>query len=141
VGRQARGTLVSVSALPPFGRKDAKEIFFIQESNRAQLIELARLADQGHLRPQVGAVYRLAQAAEAYGAKAVGGIPAESSSSPDRQGGIRARALGVRDGLRPRAHQSPLTSKQKVFDLVWNSSFDSVRYRRADQLICTYENE
>ena len=69
------GTLVSVSALPPFGREDAKEIFFIQESNRAQLIELARLADQGHLRPQVGAVYPLAQAAEAYGAKAAGGIP------------------------------------------------------------------
>ena len=69
------GTLVSVSASPPFGRTDAKEIFFIQESNRAQLIELARLADQGHLRPQVGAVYPLAQAAEAYGAKAAGGIP------------------------------------------------------------------
>ncbi len=69
------GTLVSVPALPPFGRTDAKEIFFIQQSNRAQLIELARLADQGHLRPQVGAVYPLAQAAEAYGAKAAGGIP------------------------------------------------------------------
>jgi NADPH:quinone reductase-like Zn-dependent oxidoreductase len=68
-------TLVSVSAFPPFGREDAKEIFFIQESNRAQLIELARLVDQGHLRPQVGAVYPLAQAAEAYGAKAAGGIP------------------------------------------------------------------
>jgi len=69
------GTLVSVSAFPPFGRADAREIFFIQESNRAQLIELARLVDQGHLRPQVGAVYSLAQAAEAYGAKAAGGIP------------------------------------------------------------------
>ena len=69
------GTLVSVSAFPPFGREDAREIFFIQESSRAQLIELARLVDQGHLRPQVGAVYPLAQAAEAYGAKAAGGIP------------------------------------------------------------------
>jgi NADPH:quinone reductase-like Zn-dependent oxidoreductase len=69
------GTLVSISAFPPFGREDAKEIFFIQESNRAQLTELARLADQGHLRPQVGAVYPLAQAAKAYGAKAAGGIP------------------------------------------------------------------
>src|SRR5215469_1193733 len=53
------GTLVSVSAFPPFGREDAREIFFIQESNRTQLIELARLADHGHLRPQVGAVYPL----------------------------------------------------------------------------------
>jgi NADPH:quinone reductase-like Zn-dependent oxidoreductase len=68
------GTLVSVAAFPPFGREDAKEIFFIQESNRAQLTELARLVDEGHLRPQVGAVYPLAQAAEAYGAKAAGGI-------------------------------------------------------------------
>jgi NADPH:quinone reductase-like Zn-dependent oxidoreductase len=69
------GTLVSVAAFPPFGRQDAREIFFIQESNRAQLIELARLVDQGYLRPQVGAVYPLAQAAEAYSAKAAGGIP------------------------------------------------------------------
>ena len=69
------GALVSVSAFPPFGREDAREIFFIQESSRAQLIELARLVDEGQLRPQVGAVYPLAQAAEAYGAKAAGGIP------------------------------------------------------------------
>ena len=68
------GTLISVAAFPPFGREDAREIFFIQESNRAQLAELARLVDQGYLRPQVGAVYPLAQAAEAYSAKAVGGI-------------------------------------------------------------------
>jgi NADPH:quinone reductase-like Zn-dependent oxidoreductase len=69
------GTLVSVAAFPPFGREDAREIFFIQESSRAQLTELARLVDEGHLRPQVGAVYPLAQAAEAYSAKAAGGIP------------------------------------------------------------------
>jgi NADPH:quinone reductase-like Zn-dependent oxidoreductase len=69
------GTLVSVAAFPPFGREDARQIFFIQESNRAQLAELARLVDEGHLRPQVGGVYPLAQAAEAYSAKAAGGIP------------------------------------------------------------------
>jgi NADPH:quinone reductase-like Zn-dependent oxidoreductase len=69
------GALVSVAAFPPFGRKDAREIFFIQESSRGQLTELARLVDEGHLRPQVGAVYPLAQAAEAYRAKAAGGIP------------------------------------------------------------------
>jgi NADPH:quinone reductase-like Zn-dependent oxidoreductase len=69
------GTLVSVAAFPPFGREDAREIFFIQESNRAQLTELARLVDEGHLRPQVGAVYPLAQAARAYSEKAAGGIP------------------------------------------------------------------
>jgi NADPH:quinone reductase-like Zn-dependent oxidoreductase len=69
------GTLVSVAAFPPFGREDAREIFFIQESSRAQLAGLARLIDEGHLRPQVGAVYPLAQAAGAYSAKAAGGIP------------------------------------------------------------------
>jgi NADPH:quinone reductase-like Zn-dependent oxidoreductase len=69
------GTLVSVAAFPPFGREDAREIFFIQEASRAQLTELARLVDEGHLRPQVGAVYPLAEAAKAYTAKAAGGIP------------------------------------------------------------------
>ena len=71
------GTLVSVNAAaaPPTGRDDIKTVIFIQESSRAQLAELARLVDEGHLRPQVGAVYPLAQAAEAYSAKAAGGIP------------------------------------------------------------------
>jgi NADPH:quinone reductase-like Zn-dependent oxidoreductase len=71
------GTLVSVRAAapPPGTRDDIRTVIFIQESSRAQLIELARLVDEGHLRPQVGAVYPLAQAAEAYRAKAAGGIP------------------------------------------------------------------
>jgi NADPH:quinone reductase-like Zn-dependent oxidoreductase len=71
------GTLVSVraGAPPPTVRDDITTVIFIQESSRAQLIELARLVDEGHLRPQVGAVYPLAQAAEAYSAKAAGGIP------------------------------------------------------------------
>jgi NADPH:quinone reductase-like Zn-dependent oxidoreductase len=60
---------------PPTSRDDIRTVVFIQESSRAQLIELARLVDEGHLRPQVGAVYPLAQAAEAYSAKAAGGIP------------------------------------------------------------------
>jgi len=71
------GTLVSVNAAaaPPTGRDDIRTVIFVQESSRAQLAELARLVDEGHLRPQVGAVYPLAQAAEAYGAKAAGGVP------------------------------------------------------------------
>jgi NADPH:quinone reductase-like Zn-dependent oxidoreductase len=76
------GTLVSVAAFPPFGRQDAREIFFIQESSRAQLTELARLVDEGHLRPQVGGVYPLADAAEAYRAKAAGGIPGKVVLQP-----------------------------------------------------------
>jgi NADPH:quinone reductase-like Zn-dependent oxidoreductase len=70
------GALVSVVALElPADRDDIKKVFFIQESSRAQLTELARLVDEGHLRPQVGGVYPLAKAAEEYSAKAAGGIP------------------------------------------------------------------
>jgi NADPH:quinone reductase-like Zn-dependent oxidoreductase len=36
---------------------------------------LARLVDEGHLRRQIGAVYPLAQAVEAFSTKAAGGIP------------------------------------------------------------------
>jgi NADPH:quinone reductase-like Zn-dependent oxidoreductase len=71
------GTLVTIKAdaRPAATRDDIRTVVFIQESSRAQLIELARLVDEGHVRPQVGAVYPLAHAAEAYGAKAAGGIP------------------------------------------------------------------
>ncbi len=71
------GTLVTIKADAqlPASRDDIRKVVFIQESSRAQLIELARLVDEGHLRPQVGAVYPLGQAAEAYRAKAAGGIP------------------------------------------------------------------
>jgi NADPH:quinone reductase-like Zn-dependent oxidoreductase len=71
------GTLVTVKADSPLptSRDDIAAVVFIQESSRAQLTELARLVDEGHLRPQVGAVYPLAQAVEAYSTKAAGGIP------------------------------------------------------------------
>ena len=71
----AGGTLVSVAAPPPADRDDISSLFFIQEFSRAQLIELARLVDEGHLRPQVGGVYPLVEAATAYSAKAGGSIP------------------------------------------------------------------
>jgi NADPH:quinone reductase-like Zn-dependent oxidoreductase len=71
------GTLVTIKAgaRPPAGRDDIRTVVFVQESSRAQLAELARLVDEGHLRPQVGGVYPLAEAAKAYSAKAAGGIP------------------------------------------------------------------
>jgi NADPH:quinone reductase-like Zn-dependent oxidoreductase len=70
------GTLVTIKAAfeLPAGRDDIRKVVFVQESSRAQLTELARLVDEGHLRPQVGRVYPLAQAAEAFSAKAAGGI-------------------------------------------------------------------
>jgi NADPH:quinone reductase-like Zn-dependent oxidoreductase len=70
------GTLVTIKADAQLPRQDdIRTVVFIQESSRAQLAELARLVDEGHLRPQVGAVYPLAQAAEAFSAKAAGGVP------------------------------------------------------------------
>src|SRR5262249_52936806 len=69
------GTLVSVTAAPPAGGDDITAVVLVQAATRAQLTELARLVDEGHLRPQVGAVYPLARAAEAYSAKAAGGMP------------------------------------------------------------------
>ena len=71
------GTLVTIKADAqlPADRDDIRTVVFVQESSRDQLAELARLVDEGHLRPQVGAVYPLAEAATAYRAKAAGGIP------------------------------------------------------------------
>ena len=78
------GTLVTVQAdsPPPAGRDDIRTVVFIQESSRAQLTELARLVDDGQLRPQVGAVYPLARAVEAYRAKAAGGLPGRTVLQP-----------------------------------------------------------
>jgi NADPH:quinone reductase-like Zn-dependent oxidoreductase len=78
------GTLVTIKADAqlPAGRDDISTVVFIQESNRAQLAELARLVDEGHLRPQVGAVYPLGQAVEAFSAKAAGGIPGRTILQP-----------------------------------------------------------
>jgi NADPH:quinone reductase-like Zn-dependent oxidoreductase len=72
------GTLVTVATAPPTSDEalgQVRFIHFVQEGSRAQLIELARLVDEGHLRPQVGAVYPLEEAVEAYSAKSAGGIP------------------------------------------------------------------
>jgi len=70
------GTLVVIKADAPrpAGRGDIETVVFVQESSRAQLAELARLVDEGQLRPQVGPVYPLAEAAQGYRAKAAGGI-------------------------------------------------------------------
>jgi NADPH:quinone reductase-like Zn-dependent oxidoreductase len=69
------GALVSVASPPPVHRDDIRTIFFIRDPNGPQLVEIARLVDEGKLRPQVGAVYPLASAREAFAAKSAGGIP------------------------------------------------------------------
>jgi NADPH:quinone reductase-like Zn-dependent oxidoreductase len=69
------GVLVSVAAPPPTERDDIHTDFFVRQPNGLQLREIARLVDGGQLRPQVGAVYPLADAREAFTAKSAGGIP------------------------------------------------------------------
>jgi NADPH:quinone reductase-like Zn-dependent oxidoreductase len=69
------GALVSVASPPPADRDDIRTVFFIRDPNRAQLVEIAHLVDGGQIRPQVGAVYPLSEAREAFTAKSAGGIP------------------------------------------------------------------
>ena len=71
------GTLVTVKADAPLpaDRDDISTLVFIQESSRAQLAELARLIDEGHLRPQVGAVYARRGGLRRTAQKAAGGVP------------------------------------------------------------------
>ncbi len=56
------GRLVSVAEEPPAGQGT----YFVVAPNRDQLIELARLADEGALRPAVDSVFELADARTAF---------------------------------------------------------------------------
>jgi NADPH:quinone reductase-like Zn-dependent oxidoreductase len=69
------GAVVSVVAPPPTGRDDIRTLNFVREQSGPQLIEIARLVDTGTIRPQVGAVYPLAEGREAFAAKSAPGIP------------------------------------------------------------------
>jgi NADPH:quinone reductase-like Zn-dependent oxidoreductase len=60
------GTLVTVMMPPQGTRQDIRIVHFIREPNRAQLLELGRMVDAGQLRPQIGAVYSLADAKTAF---------------------------------------------------------------------------
>jgi NADPH:quinone reductase-like Zn-dependent oxidoreductase len=66
---RAGGRLVSVAEEPPpqaAGGRGISAHYFVVEPNREQLVELARLVDGGELRPLVGEVFPLADAAEAF---------------------------------------------------------------------------
>ena len=66
---------ISVASPPPEDRDDIRTVFFIRDPSGSQLAEIARLVDAGTVQPQVGAVYSLADAREAFTAKSSGGIP------------------------------------------------------------------
>lgn len=69
------GALISVVAPPPNARDGIRTLNFIREQSGPQLAEIARLVDAGEVRPQVGAVYPLAEGREAFAAKSASGIP------------------------------------------------------------------
>jgi NADPH:quinone reductase-like Zn-dependent oxidoreductase len=68
------GRLVSVAASGA-GASDprTRAAFFIVQANREQLGAIARLIDEGHLRPVVDAVFPLAEARRAYERRATRG--------------------------------------------------------------------
>jgi NADPH:quinone reductase-like Zn-dependent oxidoreductase len=68
------GKLVTVAASEERAESQrVKDAFFIVEPKPVQLAEIARLIDAGKLRPIVGGVFPLAQAAEAYAFKPANG--------------------------------------------------------------------
>jgi NADPH:quinone reductase-like Zn-dependent oxidoreductase len=76
------GVLVSVAVPPPTDREDIRTVFFIREGSRTQLVEVARLVDSGQLRPQVGAVYPLADAHKAFMDKSTQSMPGKVVLQP-----------------------------------------------------------
>ena len=63
-----RGRLVSVAEEPPETSPEARidARYFVVEPNREQLAEIARLADEGALRPAIDSVFPLAEARAAF---------------------------------------------------------------------------
>jgi NADPH:quinone reductase-like Zn-dependent oxidoreductase len=69
------GALVSVMAPPQTDRTDIRTMHFVRDPSGVQLREITRLVDEGVLRPDVGAVYPLSDAREAFLAKSTKHIP------------------------------------------------------------------
>lgn len=61
------GRLVSVAEEPPVAvREKVQTMYFVVEPNREQLVELARLVDEGIVRPAIDSVFPLAEARSAF---------------------------------------------------------------------------
>ena len=75
-------TLVSAMAPPQTDRKDIRTVHFVRDPSGVQLRDIARLVDEGTLRPHVGAVYPLADAREAFMAKSTEHIPGKVVLTP-----------------------------------------------------------
>jgi NADPH:quinone reductase-like Zn-dependent oxidoreductase len=61
------GRLVSVAEEPPVAvAEQVTASYFVVEPSRAQLVELARLVDEGRIRPTIDSVFTLADASAAF---------------------------------------------------------------------------
>jgi NADPH:quinone reductase-like Zn-dependent oxidoreductase len=76
------GALVSIMGAPPTDRSDIRTAGFVRDANGAQLRKIARLVDDGTLRPDVGAVFPMADAREAFMAKSTKHIPGKVVLTP-----------------------------------------------------------
>jgi NADPH:quinone reductase-like Zn-dependent oxidoreductase len=76
------GALVSIVAPPPTDRSDIRTVAFVRDPSGAELREIARLVDEGLLRPEVSAVFPLADAREAFMAKSTKHIPGKVVLTP-----------------------------------------------------------
>jgi NADPH:quinone reductase-like Zn-dependent oxidoreductase len=61
------GTLVTIAMPPTVRPKDGRAVFFVVEPDRARLADLAQRVRDGRLKPLVGAVRPLTEAAAAFG--------------------------------------------------------------------------
>jgi len=76
------GALVTIMTPVETDRDDIGVVFFVRDPSGAELRDITRLVDQGKLRPQVGAVYPLSEAREAFMAKASKNIPGKVVLTP-----------------------------------------------------------
>ena len=76
------GALVTIMNPVQTDRDDIRIVHFVRDPSGAQLRDITRLVDQGRLRPQVAAVYPLADAREAFMAKSTQHIPGKVVLTP-----------------------------------------------------------
>jgi NADPH:quinone reductase-like Zn-dependent oxidoreductase len=76
------GAVVTAMNPLPVDYPGVRVVHFVREPSGPQLAELAQLVDGGQVRPQVGAVYPLADAREAFLAKSTRSIPGKVVLQP-----------------------------------------------------------
>jgi NADPH:quinone reductase-like Zn-dependent oxidoreductase len=67
---------------PQTDRDDIRTVHFVRDPSGAQLRDITRLVDNATLRPQVGAVYPMADAREAFMAKSTRHLPGKVVLTP-----------------------------------------------------------